>query len=172
MRTRLNLLLLGVVAFALVARAMAPAWMLLALSLPYLVIVAIHAGVHWRMTKRAEPGKPPLGIAVSHILLIAGFLLQFDGGDAPVAGESQYYPVTALLGLGTWSAAPAGWVIALNRSLTVLSARCADGFVWLGVARDRWAGWSLYELALFLPVAISWLVLLWRSHAIASAPAQ
>ena len=43
--------------------------------------------------------------------------------------------------------------------------------VWLG-ARDPWTGWSLYELVLFVPVAISWAVLLRRTRGHAGASAK
>jgi len=142
--------------------------MLLILLLPYVVILAVHAGVHWRLAKRLRGGERPRGIVVSHALLLAGFLLQFDGGDAPLAGEAQYYPMTILLGLGTWNTAS---VIALNHFLIAVGGRFAMAVVWLG-ARDPWTGWSIYELALFVPVAISWAVLLRRTRGHAGASAK
>jgi hypothetical protein len=157
-------MLLCVCAFVSVARAMAPGWMLIGLFFPYLGIIAMHAAVHWRAAKRVASGAVPLLATASHILLIGAFLLQFDGGDAPIDGEAQYYPLTALLGLGTWADTPAGWVIALNQALNAFAGSCVDGFVRLRIVRDSWAGWSLYELALFLPVSVSWPALLWCSR--------
>jgi hypothetical protein len=82
----IRLLLAPVIGLSLTARCYASGWLLFPFGLlVYAIISLFHCRFHYRAVRGTEPiSWPTMGaIALSHILFISAFLLQYDYGDGP-----------------------------------------------------------------------------------------
>ena len=158
----LLLVALAVVVFAAVgARLLAPGWMLPSLGLLYLLVIVLHVAINVPMAIRAGAGQRGFlpAIAASHLSFLAGFLLQLDFGDARIHGQDAYTPVTSLLGLRPGAPAPSPWVLSFNSWLLSEGQSLAAKFEELAFGTpDPEAGVLIYEIGVFVPTVISWLI--------------
>lgn len=124
-----RLVSIAVVIACELARLVRPGWYFLTMFRPYLGICLAHFLVHWKAARiPLRSARIPIGI--SHLLLVAGFLLQWDVGDGASEADG-WLTVTALFSFGANSKVPSWW----------------------------WGHPTTMNYAVFLPVLISWVVL-------------
>ena len=115
----------------LAARLYTGGWLIVLLGVIYLAVAGYHAVLHFKIARRVEsPGVPMLiKIIASHAALFVAFLLQWDVGDGP-----SWLTISALLAGGP------GY----------LSAE------WLRISPGVGV---IYDLALFVPVILSYVII-------------